>query len=87
MKSPLIFPAMPLAEWQPTRDTLQLYSKVLGKIRRALTPPQRHWWHISLRAAPNGLTTTAIPMPDADEATREQIVQAITGHWPAPTGC
>lgn len=74
MKSPLIFPAMPLAEWQPTRDTLQLYSKVLGKIRRALTPPQKHWWHISLRAAPPGLTTTAIPMPDADEATFEVVL-------------
>ena len=74
MKSPLIFPAMPLAAWQPTRDTLQLYSKVLGKIRRALTPPQKHWWHISLRAAPHGLTTTAIPMPDADEATFEVVL-------------
>ncbi|HXW00300.1 MAG TPA: DUF5996 family protein, partial [Anaerolineae bacterium] len=74
MKSDLIFPAMPLANWQPTRDTLQLYSKVLGRIRRTLSPPQKHWWHISLRAAPNGLTTSAIPIPDADEATFEMVL-------------
>jgi hypothetical protein len=74
MKSDLIFPAMPLANWQPTRDTLQLYSKVLGRIRRTLSPPQKHWWHISLRAAPSGLTTSAIPIPDVDEATFELVL-------------
>jgi hypothetical protein len=74
MKSDLIFPAMPLANWQPTRDMLQLYSKVFGRIRRTLSPPQKHWWHISLRAAPNGLTTTAIPIPEADEATFELVL-------------
>lgn len=74
MKSELTFPAMPLAAWQPTRDTLQNYGKVLGRIRRALTLPQKHWWHISLRAAPNGLTTTAVPIPGSDEATFELVL-------------
>ncbi|MCK6626602.1 MAG: DUF5996 family protein [Anaerolineae bacterium] len=69
------FPALTLADWQPTRDTLQTYSKVLGKIRRALTPPQKHWWHISLRVLSAGLTTTAIPISDADDdATFEMVL-------------
>jgi hypothetical protein len=68
------FPTLTLADWQPTRDTLETYSKLLGKIRRALTPPQKHWWHISLRAAPNGLTTTPIPISDADEGTFEMVL-------------
>jgi hypothetical protein len=69
------FPTLTLSDWQPTRDTLQGYSKVLGKIRRALTPPQKHWWHISLHVAPQGLTTTAIPISDADDdATFEMVL-------------
>ena len=59
--SQINFPAMPLASWQATRDTITTYSQVIGKIRRALTPKQKHWWHISLRATATGLTTTPIP--------------------------
>lgn len=68
------FPPLTLSAWQPTRDSLQTYSKVLGKIRRALTPPQKHWWHISLRVVPNGLTTTAIPISDADDDATFELV-------------
>lgn len=57
-------PVLDLAAWQPTRDTLQLYAKALGKIRRALTAPQKHWWHISLRLTATGLTTTPILVDD-----------------------
>ena len=55
-----IFPPLPLADWQPTRDTIAGYVQVVGRVRRAMTPPQKHWWHISLRAAAAGLTTTPI---------------------------
>jgi hypothetical protein len=62
--SQLTFPPLPLNRWQPTRDTLAVYARLLGKIRRALTPPQKHWGHASLRAAAVGLTTTPIPAGD-----------------------
>ena len=52
-----------LSSWIDTRDTLQSYARVLGGIRRALTPYQRHWWHVSLRVSASGLTTTPIPAP------------------------
>ena len=58
------FPSLALSEWQATRDTIAVYAQVLGKIRRALTPQQKHWWHISLRVAASGLTTTPIPAGD-----------------------
>ncbi|GIK43846.1 MAG: hypothetical protein BroJett011_76790 [Chloroflexota bacterium] len=75
-----IFPVLALAEWQPTRDTLQTYSKVLGKIRRALSPPQKHWWHISLHVVPQGLTTTDVPIPDAeDDASFEMVLDLQQG--------
>ena len=56
-----IFPPIPLASWQSTRDTITVYAQLLGKIRRALTPKQKHWWHISLRVISVGITTTPIP--------------------------
>jgi len=52
-----------LAGWEPTRDTLALYAKVLGAIPRALAEPHPRWWHISLRVHPDGLITTRIPIP------------------------
>jgi hypothetical protein len=55
------FPPLALADWRATRDTLHHYARVLGAIRAALTPKQKHWWHISLRVTPDGLTTTEIP--------------------------
>lgn len=51
----------PLAGWQPTRDTLHRYARVLGAIRGKLTPKQKHWWHVSLHVVPDGLSTTTIP--------------------------
>mgnify|MGYP003429883492 CR=1 FL=1 len=55
------FPLLALADWRATRDTLHGYARVLGTIRGTLTPKQKHWWHISLRVTPGGITTTRIP--------------------------
>ena len=55
------FPPLLLSSWQPTRDTLNIYAKIIGKVRRALTPHQKHWWHVSLRTTATGLTTTPMP--------------------------
>lgn len=54
------FPSLPLNDWRDTRDTLHGYARLLGKIRAALTPRQKHWWHITLRTTALGLTTTPI---------------------------
>lgn len=56
-----IFPPLSFLDWQPTLTTLQGYAQVIGKIRRALTPAQRHWSHVSLRVGTTGLTTSPIP--------------------------
>ena len=29
------WPSIPVAEWQDTRDTLQLYTQIVGKVRLA----------------------------------------------------
>jgi hypothetical protein len=55
------WPPLPLSEWQPTRDTLQLWTQVVGKIRLARTPLLSHWWNVALYVTARGLTTSLIP--------------------------
>jgi hypothetical protein len=55
------WPSLPLAEWQDTRDTLQLWMQVVGKIRLAQAPLVNHWWQVPLYVTARGLTTSPIP--------------------------
>lgn len=64
------WPALPLAQWRDTRDTLQLWAQVVGKVRLALAPMVNHWWQVPLYVGARGLTTTAMPFAGgAVEAT------------------
>jgi hypothetical protein len=56
-----IWPRLPLADWQDTRDTLHMWMQIVGKTRLALAPRQNHWWHVPLYVSARGLTTTPIP--------------------------
>ena len=55
------WPALPVAQWQSSRDTLQLWTQVVGKVRLALAPPENHWWHVTLYVDSVGLTTSLMP--------------------------
>jgi hypothetical protein len=50
-------PALPLTEWEPTKDTLHLWSQIVGKVRLASTAPRNHWWNAPLYLDVRGLTT------------------------------
>jgi Family of unknown function (DUF5996) len=50
-------PELPLAEWEPTKDTLQLWVQIVGKVRLAASAPRNHWWHVPLYLDARGLTT------------------------------
>ena len=56
-------PALPLDEWEATKETLHRYAQVVGKIRMELSFPKNHWWHVTLYVTPGGLTTGPIPHP------------------------
>ena len=58
------WPALPLAQWQPTYETLHMWLQIVGKTRLALAPMQNHWWQVTLYVTPRGLTTSAIPFRD-----------------------
>ena len=50
-----------MSEWEATRDTLQLWTQVVGKIRLANTPLINHWWNVPLYVTSRGLGTGLIP--------------------------
>jgi len=55
------FPEIPLDAWRPTKNTLHLYSQIVGKIRLCVHPRVNHWWHVPLYVTPRGLSTRTIP--------------------------
>ena len=58
---PESWPALPLAAWQATRDTLHMWTQIVGKVRLALCPLTNHWWEVALYVSPRGLKTSSIP--------------------------
>jgi hypothetical protein len=58
------FPALPIAEWEDTKNTLHLFFQIVGKIRLTLFPKMNHWWHVTLYLSPKGMTTRPIPYKD-----------------------
>lgn len=55
------WPSLDLDAWEPTRDTLHMWTQVVGKVRMALAPPVNHWWHVPLYVTARGLTTSPMP--------------------------
>ncbi len=53
----MTLPELHLSDWRATKDTLHLYSQIVGKIRLATTPPRNHWWNVPLYVDVRGLTT------------------------------
>jgi hypothetical protein len=66
-----------LAGWEPTRDSLNLYAKVIGAIPRALIEPHPKWWHISLKVGPDGPATDSIPRGDGSFLVRMDLRQHV----------
>ena len=56
-----MWPALPLAEWSDTCNTLHMWTQIVGKVRLELSPFENHWWHSTLFVGVRGLTTAAIP--------------------------
>ncbi|HVC68755.1 MAG TPA: DUF5996 family protein [Acidimicrobiales bacterium] len=52
------WPELTLSAWEDSRDTLQLWTQVVGKIRLALEPMVNHWWQVPLYVSARGLTTS-----------------------------
>src|SRR5690606_18314540 len=56
-----LWPALRVDEWTESRDTLHMWTQIVGKLRLAQAPRVNHWWHVPLYVSAHGLTTSAIP--------------------------
>ena len=75
MTSRPIFPT--LADFEPTRGTLQLYSRIVTAVPRAHGEFHPKWWHVSLKVLPDGLITDEIALPDGRTV---RIKMDLVGH-------
>jgi hypothetical protein len=57
------WPELPLDDWSDTRDTFQLYTQVVGKVRMTNEPIVNHWWNVVLYVTARGLTTSLMAHP------------------------
>lgn len=79
------WPSLPLAAWAETCQTLHLWTQIVGKVRCAQSPWQKHGWHVALYVTARGLTTSPIPhgtrtfQLDFDFIDHELILQASDG--------
>ena len=55
------WPDLSLSPWEETRDTLHLWTQIVGKIRLGLMPMINHWWQVPLYVSSRGLTTSLMP--------------------------
>jgi hypothetical protein len=56
-----IWPELRVDEWTDTRDTLHMWTQIVGKFRLAQMPLINHWWDVPLYVSARGLTTAAVP--------------------------
>jgi hypothetical protein len=56
-----VWPALPLAAWEPTYETLHMWTQIVGKVSLALKPHINHWWEVPFHLTARGLTTSPIP--------------------------
>jgi hypothetical protein len=57
----MAWPSLELDSWRDTRDTLQMWTQIAGKICLALTPRINHFWNITFHVTSRGLMTPLLP--------------------------
>lgn len=60
------WPRLDYSEAKPTIETLHRWIQIVGKLRLCKTPLTNHSWNTTLYVTSRGLTTSAIPLGDAN---------------------
>ena len=58
------WPELLVSEWEDTRDTLLIWTQIVGKIRLALAPMVNHWWQVPFYVSVRGLGTSLMHFED-----------------------
>ncbi|MGY1433770.1 DUF5996 family protein [Streptomyces reniochalinae] len=59
--SQVLWPSLRVEDWSATRDTLHMWTQIVGKIRLKHAPMVNHWWQVCLQVSSRGLIAPAIP--------------------------
>jgi hypothetical protein len=57
------WPDLTVTRWEATKDTLHMWTQIVGKVRMAFEPAVNHWWHVPLYVSARGLTTSLVHAP------------------------
>jgi hypothetical protein len=79
------WPELALDAWRDTKDTLHLWTQIVGKVRLALAPMVNHWWQVPLYVDARGLTTSAMPYEGGAVEARFDFVDHLL-HIETSTG-
>jgi hypothetical protein len=76
------WPELTLSEWEGTRDAIDLWTQIVGKVRMALAPIVNHWWQVPFYASVRGLTTSLMNIGGLEakircDARRDRSVEAL----------
>lgn len=80
------WPALRVADWTDTRDTVHMWMQIVGKIRLAAAPMINHWWQVPQYVTARGLSTSAIPHGrrlfdmEFDFIDHQLHIRTTTGH-------
>ncbi|MFL5661932.1 MAG: DUF5996 family protein [Ktedonobacteraceae bacterium] len=55
------WPELAFEEWKETRNTLHLWTQVVGKVKLELCPFLNQWWEVVFLLTARGFTTGPIP--------------------------
>ncbi|MFJ4961668.1 DUF5996 family protein [Streptomyces sp. NPDC088729] len=55
------WPRLAVHDWTETRETLHMWTQIVGKARLAHAPLLNHWWQVTLYVTPRGLSTSGVP--------------------------
>ncbi len=58
------WPELTAPGWIETRETVQLWTQIVGKVRLALEPMLNHWWQVPLYVSARGLTTSLMHLAE-----------------------
>ncbi|MFC4375145.1 DUF5996 family protein [Nocardia halotolerans] len=56
------WPILRVDSWSDTRDTVHMWSQIVGKVKMAGSPLVNHWWNATFAVSARGLATGAIPV-------------------------
>jgi hypothetical protein len=79
------WPDLTLSGWSDTKDTIHLWTQIVGKVRMAFEPRTNHWWEVPLYVSARGLTTSLVPGPaggfdaELDFVDHELVVRTTSG--------